>query len=1770
MAQQRLSPIGYKEIIKLPSMAISQGSISFKNVTLQSEKYIVVKEDDKKKIAIVTAAAKRIKRLNNAGNPPIDQAIMNPNAEVVALRSANGQGGTSLNIFSLQMKANMKSATLQDRVDYWKWIDEKTIAIVTPTRVYHLGIEGQAQPTLKFERSAEKPESHWSGPVQVINYHQSQDKQWLILGGLAKGKQGGIAGVLQVHSCKMNASQPTMPSHAACFAQITLDGRSAPSNLICFTTNGPVLQILELDPPSKDVAFKKKVPLQFKQADDFPVSIHSDDKNGTLFILTHKGLLIAVEITTAKVFFANQTSKMIASCVNKYQEDGGIVTVDGTGRVGQFFLEKKNVVKFICETLNDLQTGLKMATRYNLPGADQYIEKQFNVLMNSQRYEEAMKMTARSPQGALRTVQTMRSFKQLPPINGQPALLFYFNLLLNTEGATLNTVESIELARPILQSGKPQGLAHIRDWLLKKKLTCSEELGDALKSTDLKLALQVYSSAKVPEKVIACFLALSAKEVDDNKANKIYTEIIKYAKNCNYTPDYCTLVGQLHRVNPARAKDFALVLINQEEESGTALVNVGQLADTFMFAQPPDVKSTTNILLEYLRSRGDREEDAALQTRVLQINLIHNSPRVADAILDSSDYNFSHFDKIKIAMNCENVGLFDRALEFYSDMKDYKRVLGHAPNMKIEHLQSFFGKLSPEEGIECLTTLLKNGVRSNLRTVVEIAKKWSEQFTPKALIEMFEEFNCYEGIYWYTVSFVSECKESDLVFKCIEAGVKCLPDTNKFLIKLCRYHEHFDPKQVKDFLLDADLKKDPRPLIYVCDRFGYVDELIEYLWKNKKDIIQAYVQRMNFKSTPMVVGSLLHLNAPEEFIMNLLDGMRPPTDDPEFVAKLVEECEKVNRIVILQPWLEVQKKDESKDPEVYNGLAKIYVDNGTGKTAEKFLLENNLYNPAVVGKFCESRDPMLAVVAYKKAEGECDDQLIEVTNKNGFFKDQAKYLVVRENVDLWAKVLTEENKFRRELIDQVVATALPTAETAQQVSVTVKAFMSADLPNELIELLERLILHDTGVGREQFRNNKNLQNLLILTAIKADKARVMDYVNRLDNYEGPQIAKIASHPEHKLYDEAFFIYKKFGMGVEAIQVLLQCKEDIEKATDFAQTWDKPDVWVILGKAQLDAQMTKDAIGSFLKAEDPKYFEEVIFASKTGELFGDLIKFLIMARANLKNPMLDNELIYAYAKTEELGELEDFLNSKNNAKYPEIGERLFNEKLYLAAKIIYKFIKDNSKLALCYVHLNEFQNAVEAANDAGKIPVWKEVCFACVGSEEFKLAQRCAMHIIVYTNHLMELVMHYEYLGHFEQLIEVLEAGISLQRTHQGIFTQLGICYCKYKEEKLMQHIKDYWSRLNIPKLLQACRQHQKWLEVVHLYAYYSQHDNAIDTLMDHAAECWSHELFKKTVHQVSNSEMYYKAIEFYLEEKPLLVNDLCADLTPKLDHARVVTLVRRKGHVPLIKGYLLSVQSENNNILNEAINNLFFEEEDHKNLLKSVDTYPNFDQAALASVLKKHELLEFRRIAAHIYKMNKRFEESIELSKKDNMWDDAMKTAEVSADSALAESLLYFFVERKEYECFSACLYTCYELIKPDVVLELAWRNNLVDFVMPYMVQTFADYSTKMSTLFAKVAKLEEKLDDGEKKDGAEEENTGAILQTPLLITAGPGMMGGGMPQGPGMMGGPMGGQPPVGPGMMGGPPMGMGGPPPMGPGGPMMGGGAMPPPQGSPFFPQN
>ena len=163
-----------------------------------------------------------------------------------------------------------------------------------------------------------------------------------------------------------------------------------------------------------------------------------------------------------------------------------------------------------------------------------------------------------------------------------------------------------------------------------------------------------------------------------------------------------------------------------------------------------------------------------------------------------------------------------------------------------------------------------------------------------------------------------------------------------------------------------------------------------------------------------------------------------------------------------------------------------------------------------------------------------------------------------------------------------------------------------------------------------------------------------------------------------------------------------------------------------------------------------------------------------------------------------------------------------------------------------------------------------------------------------------------------------------------------------------------------------------------------------------------------------------------------------------------------------MKPYLRSVQNLNNKAVNEALNGLLINEEDYNGLKTSIDAFDNFDNIALAQALEKHELIEFRRIAAYLYKGNNRWKQSVALCKKDNLFKDAMEYAAESKNAEVAEELLAYFLDKKAYDCFAACLFQCYDLLHPDVILELAWRHNIMDFAMPYLIQVMREYTSKV------------------------------------------------------------------------------------------------------------
>lgn len=1532
------------------------------------------------------------------------------------------------------MKTKMKQYAMTEPIQYWSWINSSTLAIVTQNLVYHWSMEGTEDPKKVFEKH-----SNFENAT-IINYRVDKSEKWLLLIGLKRLENGFMQGVMQLYSVEKSATQ-AIEGHAAAFMEYRLTPTYT-TTLICIAANtqqGGKLFVMEVPtqtPPEAPKLQRRMAPITFPVNTDFPVALQVSEKHGIIYMITKAGFLFLYEASTATLIYKNRISAETIFITAPYTANNGLIGINKSGQVLSVSIDDNAIVPYLTES--NPQLAIQIASYANLGGADDLYIRQFNQLLQQGDIENAVKVAATSPQGILRTQETIQKLKRIPVAQGQKnPLAAYFQAITDT--GKLNTFESVELAQIVLQ--KPQGVVYIEKLMTEDKIEGSETLGDIIQPYNPDLALKIYLKGQAHDKIIENLLRVGDHE-----------RVLAYCEKVGYNPEYLYLFRKLVQVNRDNAVKFAARVY----ETKPGQIDPNAVVD--IFVQNQMIKQATAFLLEILKD--DKPEDADLQTKLLDINLMYSPIQVADSILGQN--MFSHFNKQHVAQMCEKVGLFQRALENYTSLNDRKRVIVNTQFLNSEWLISFFGNnLSQEETYICLRELLQNNLRQNLNLVVEVAHKFSNELGPSELIRLFEDFHSYDGVFYYLSGVIDTINDPDTVFKYIDSAVKI--GQLQEVERITHDNNVYDGFKVKEYLKSSGIKNQ-NPLINVCDKHGFVEELVHFLYSNKQNqYIESYIKTRNPLKTPQVVGALLDADASEDYVVGLLmsvGNMCP-------IEPLVVEIEKRNRLKILKPWLEARVNEGTEDPAAHNAIAKIYID--TNNNPEQFIRENQFYDSRVVGKYCEKRDPHLSFIAYER--GQCDEELVQVTVQNSMFKQLARYLVRRQDDNLWRIVLNDYIEFRRPIIDQVVQTALPECQDADEVSSTVRAFMAAGLPNELIELLEQIVLY----GNSNFKSNKSLQNLLILTAIKEDTSRVRGYLEKLDLYDGPDIAQIAI--EKKLYEEAFYIYNKFGLFEDAIGVLIKHIGDLERASEFADNVATPQVWSLLGSAQLNSTPAQipEAIESFMKANDSTFYRQVIFMSENGGYFNELIKYLLMARQQTQDSYIDTELVYSYAKASELenasyslADLEDFISGPNIAQLLNVGEKCFDETMYEAARIIFAHINNYSRLASALIKLGKYRDAVAAAGKANSIKTWKEVMVACIEAKDFRYAQSCGLNIIIHADELDELIYYYESRGYFEEVIALLEKGLGLEGAHKGIFTSLALLYAKYKPEKMMDHITRYYRKCFIQKLLGACEQNELWAELCFLYRHSDEFDLAIKTMIDHPVEAWDHAVFTDTIRQVVNMELYYRSIQFYLEEHSEQVIDLLHVLTPSLDHERVAREVEKLGDLPLIKDYLESVQDSNLKGVNDALHKLYIEEEDFETLRASIEQFRNFDQIGLAKKLEKHELLEFRRISAWLYRVNKKYLESISLSKQDKLFQDAMDTAAESKDRDICEGLLKFFVEGKLNSCFSACLYNCYSFIRPDVALELAWRNGIQDMVMPYMIQVLREYTNKVDQLTQK------------------------------------------------------------------------------------------------------
>jgi hypothetical protein len=173
------------------------------------------------------------------------------------------------------------------------------------------------------------------------------------------------------------------------------------------------LHVVEIDHQAPDPPFTKRaVDVYFppEATNDFPVAMQMSKKHGIVYLATKYGFIHLYDLESGACIYMNRISGETIFVTTEHEETNGILCINRKGQVLGVSVDEQTLVPYILTTLNNTELAFKLASRGNLPGADDLYIKQYQSLFQSGQYNEAAKIAANSPRVCL-------TFQSLPMKN---------------------------------------------------------------------------------------------------------------------------------------------------------------------------------------------------------------------------------------------------------------------------------------------------------------------------------------------------------------------------------------------------------------------------------------------------------------------------------------------------------------------------------------------------------------------------------------------------------------------------------------------------------------------------------------------------------------------------------------------------------------------------------------------------------------------------------------------------------------------------------------------------------------------------------------------------------------------------------------------------------------------------------------------------------------------------------------------------------------------------------------------------------------------------------------------------------------------------------------------------------------------------------------------------------------------------------------------------------------------------------------------------------
>ncbi|CAG8501679.1 11707_t:CDS:2 [Paraglomus brasilianum] len=380
-ATNEVIPITLQERLELSNYAIDDEYIRSETCNLASDRFIVVsnKEQGKTKAIIID-----LQDTDNVKRHAISaqRVILSDDGQFIALQS-----NKVIQIFSCITKTKTGDHTLDDALEYWKWLNNTTLVIVTKWSIYYWKAD-YIKPKKEFNRNESL------AYTQIINYVASENLAWAAVIGTKIGEDHENVGKIQLWNRRHKISRDFDGTAVAFFVfseEVNGINVNKPLFAVASSTSSNtgslrIFNTIETSQLSRTDKYCDEIPINFLPGDCFIDCVFSKEY-GFFFLVTKFGFIHLVDVGSQALVYTGRISTTEIFNVSALQDSNGLLFVNDGGQVLSVTVDDSTLLQYIVESLCKLDIAIRLAARHEFPS--------MSVLMTklSETYSESNQRT---------------------------------------------------------------------------------------------------------------------------------------------------------------------------------------------------------------------------------------------------------------------------------------------------------------------------------------------------------------------------------------------------------------------------------------------------------------------------------------------------------------------------------------------------------------------------------------------------------------------------------------------------------------------------------------------------------------------------------------------------------------------------------------------------------------------------------------------------------------------------------------------------------------------------------------------------------------------------------------------------------------------------------------------------------------------------------------------------------------------------------------------------------------------------------------------------------------------------------------------------------------------------------------------------------------------------------------------------------------------------------------------------------------------------------